>query len=142
MTDDINHLPAETIKDLKLNHTYLIRFGTLDTLHSITILLITDKAYHVRWNRETDSNTTWELKERLYMDYTLVENISDFVVDKPEYKNNVQASVLDVKTKLVQCYVCKGFGTIPDLNSTAGNKVCPLCLGAKMIPEVTEISQK
>lgn len=134
MTDDINHLPAQTIKDLQINHTYLIRYGLSTIVSSVTILIITDKAYHIRWNRGLESNDTWELKDRLDHDYSLIEDISDFVV-------NTNESKLDVKTKLVQCYVCKGFGTVPDNSSTAGTKSCPLCFGGKMIPEVTEITQ-
>jgi hypothetical protein len=132
MTDDINHLPAETIKDLKLNHTYLI--SRYNTVSSAKILLITDKAYHIRWNGGAE---TWELKENVYNDFTLIEDISDFIIEM-EFK----PTILDVKTKLVQCHICHGAGTVPEPKSTAGNKVCPLCLGAKMIPEVTEINQK
>jgi hypothetical protein len=120
---------------LELNHTYLIRYGSSDIISSITVLIITDKAYHLRWNRGLESNDTWELKKRMSNDYSVIEDISDFVVD-----TNKEERVLNVKTKLVQCHVCKGFGTIPDNNSTAGTKSCPLCFGSKMIPEVTEIS--
>jgi len=125
------------MENLQLNHTYLIRGIPFfsDRLNSITILLITDKAYNIKWNNGLNSTNTWELKSTIE-NCVLIEDISDFVI------NETKTSVLDVRTKLVQCYICKGFGTIPDNNSTAGTKPCPLCLGAKMIPEVTEISQK
>lgn len=143
MRDGITNLPAETINDMQLNHTYLIRFGLSDIVSSITILLITDKAYHIRWNRGLDSNETWELKDILNRNYNLVEDISDFVINnEPDWTIKSRPSVLDVKTKLVTCYICHGMGTVPDPNSTGGTKVCPRCLGAKMTPEVTEITQK
>jgi len=125
------------MRDLKLelNHTYLLQFGSSDIVSSVTVLVITDKAYHIRWNRGLESNDTWELKDKLYRSYNIVEDISDFVV-----AGNKEEKVLNVKTRLVQCHVCKGFGTVPDSNSTAGTKSCPLCYGSKMIPEVTEIS--
>jgi hypothetical protein len=133
MTDDNTHLPAQTIKDLEVNHTYLIRYGLSDIVSSITILLITDKAYHVRWNRGQDSNDTWELKEKLYNDYSLIEDISDFVIDKPFLYNYEITYTGNSKVKYVQCHVCKGFGTIPDNNLTTGTKSCPLCHGSKLI---------
>jgi hypothetical protein len=126
------------IENIELNHTYLIRYKLSDLISSITVLMITDKAYYLRWNRGERSNDTWELKDVLYDDYSLVEDISDFVVND----NFETGKTLEVQTKLVQCHVCKGFGTVPDSNSTAGNKMCPLCFGSKMIPEITEITQK
>jgi hypothetical protein len=139
MTDDINHLPAQTIKDLQANHTYLIRYGTMDTLHSVTILIITDKAYNVRWNKGLESVDTWELKERLYHDYSLVEDISDFVVNKIE---PTSTGYLNVNTQLVQCPNCGGTGMVQDLGSTTGLRICPRCYGSKMIPEVINITQR
>jgi hypothetical protein len=128
------------LKNLQLNHTYLIKKDS-DIVSSITVLIITNKAFHVRWNRGQESKDTWELKDYVYRNYTLVEDISNFVLENLQTTTG-KASVLDVKTKLVQCYVCKGFGTIPDNSSTAGTKTCPLCQGAKMIPESTEIIQR
>lgn len=119
---------------LELNHTYLLKFGIADGLYSVTVLLITDKAWHLRWNNGLDSYDKWEEKEVLSQNYSIVEDISDFVVE-PKVENS-----LHVETTLVQCYVCKGFGTVPDPNSTGGTKPCPLCLGSKMIPEITKIS--
>ena len=135
------------IKDIELNHTYLVRYKLSDLISSITVLIITDKAYYLRWNRGERSNDNWELKDKIYNDYSLVEDISDFITTNNEWGVNIGTisdgtTILDVKTKLVQCHVCKGFGTIPDSNSTAGTKLCPLCLGSKMIPEITEITQK
>jgi len=124
------------MKDLKLelDHTYLLKFGCADGLYSATVLLITDKAWHLRWNNGLNSRDAWEEKVVLSKNYSIVEDISDFVVESKE------EAVLHVETTLVQCYVCKGFGTVPDNDSTAGTKSCPLCYGGKMIPEVTKIS--
>lgn len=122
------------MEELKLNHTYLLQFGSGDTLSNVTILLITDKAYHVQWNIDIESNTTWEQKRVFNNNYNMIEDISDFVIEK-----NVVENTLHVKTKLIECYVCKGFGTIPDDKSTTGTTTCPRCFGAKMIPESIEV---
>lgn len=132
------------MKNLTVDHTYLIKRNHSDSLDSITILLITDKAYHIRWNNGLNSTQSWETKEYMYDKHRLIEDISDFVADKPNWKDfqKEKETILDVKTKLVTCHVCKEFGYVPDNNSTAGTKSCSLCFGSKMIPEVTEILQK
>jgi hypothetical protein len=129
------------IKDLQLNHTYLIRYGLSDIVSSVTILLITDKAYHIRWNRGLQSNDTWELKELLNRNYNMVEDISDFILGNLQTTTGKEL-IMEVKTKNVTCYICHGLGTIPDPGSTGGTKVCPRCLGAKMTPEVSEITSR
>jgi hypothetical protein len=121
--------------NLELNHTYLLRYGTGYTISSATVLMITDKAYRLRWNNGLNSTDTWELKSYLGSYYSIIEDVSDFVIDKQE-----EGKILKVETQLVQCYVCKGMGTVPNQDSTAGTKICPLCYGSKMIPEVTKIS--
>jgi len=131
------------IENIELNHTYLVRYKHSDLISSITVLIITDKAFYLRWNRGDRSTDTWELKDKIYNEYSLVEDISDFVVNE---KNNWsiadKKTILDVETKLVQCQICHGMGTVPDSKSTAGNTVCPLCYGAKMIPEVAKITSR
>jgi hypothetical protein len=130
MTDDINHLPAQTIKDIQKGHTYLISTGNrYSAIHSITVLTITDKAYQLRWN---ENNISWDLKERLYHEYELIEDISDFQTYQEPIK-------LKFSTKYVTCTACAGMGSIQDFNSTAGTKLCPLCQGSKTIPQVTEV---
>ena len=70
---------------LELNHTYLLRCGgSSDTVHSAKILMVTDKAYKICWNGGGES---WDLKRRIYTDYTLVEDISDFVASKFDLEN-------------------------------------------------------
>lgn len=65
--------------NMELDHTYLVRFGSGDTLSSITILMITNKGYHIRWNRGTNSSDTWELRKRFDMYYFIEEDITDFI---------------------------------------------------------------
>jgi hypothetical protein len=121
--------------NLELNHTYLLRYGSGYTISSATVLMITDKAYRLRWNNGMNSTDTWELKSYMGSFYSIIEDVSDFVVEKTQ-------TILEVKTKLVQCYHCGGLGYVPDISSTAGNKTCPSCFGSKVIPEVTEITEK
>lgn len=116
------------MEELKKNRTYLLQFGSGDTLSSITILMVTDKAYHVQWNNDS-KNTTWEQKKVFNKNYNMVEDITNHMIN-----DNLQS----VKTKLIQCPICHGFGTVPDEKSTAGTIPCPLCHGAKMIPESIE----
>jgi hypothetical protein len=118
------------IDDLQLNHTYLI--GRTHVLRSITVLTITDKAYQIRWNNNQNNPITWETKYQLEFDYSVVEDISDFQTYQEPIK-------LKFCTKYVTCTICSGMGSVPDFNSTAGTKLCPLCQGNKTIPEVTEI---
>jgi DnaJ-class molecular chaperone len=119
---------------LDLNHTYLLRYGCSDTVSSITILMITDKAYKVRWNGS--GAETWELKRRIYADYSLVEDISDYLIPKQEdfkfeitYKDvNVKCHPYFLETE--NCKVCGGSGQVANFESTAGTKMCPACNGS------------
>jgi hypothetical protein len=96
--------------------------------------MITDKAYKVRWNGS--GAETWELKRRIYSDYSLVEDISDFVASKPEnLKFDIIYKDVDVKWHpyfLVEenCKVCGGSGQVANFESTAGTKICPACNGS------------
>jgi hypothetical protein len=119
---------------LELNHTYLLRYGCTDTLSSITVLMITDKAYKVRWNGS--GSECWELKRRMSADYTLVEDISDFLASKPEdLKFDITYKVVDMaqpKYFMVeeQCPICGGTGQVPNTEMTACYKTCPACNGS------------
>jgi hypothetical protein len=145
MTDDINCLvgyyKTKDMEDLNLqaNHTYLLRYGSSDTLHSITVLLITDKAYKIRWNGS--GSETWELKRRINCDYSLTEDISDFVVN--EQIKDFKENYFNVNTKLVPCPACGGTGETQDFTgtSTTGKNICTRCWGSKMIAEIVEITQ-
>ena len=95
--------------------------------------MITDKAYKVRWNGS--GSETWELKRRIYSDYSMVEDISDFVAPKPEdLKFDITYKDVDVKwhpyfLETEICTMCGGSGQIPDDKSTAGTKLCMSCGG-------------
>jgi len=121
---------------LDLNHTYLIHSDKqMDVIHSIIVLHITDKAYHLRWN---GGNDTWELKKRFDSQYYIDEDISDFMVNNEPQKNF--DGTLTYAAEYDTCYVCHGMGTVPDTNSTAGNKTCPLCQGNKLILKIVKTS--
>ena len=125
---------------LELNHTYLLRYGCTDTVSSITILMITDKAYKVRWNGS--GAETWELKRRIYSDYSLVEDISDFVVNKLDEKKFEPDRDFRFYYKydtgkyhpyfLVEekCPICGGSGQVHDEHTTSCYKICPACSGS------------
>lgn len=131
------------MENLVENHTYLIKYRFEDSLYSITVLVITDKAYHIRWNNGMNTSQTWEEKEVFHSKCRIVEDISDFTKIRDMYNRNITfENVLEIKTEWETCPICKGFGTIPDVNSTAGNKTCPLCNGSKQIPKITQIEKK
>ena len=119
---------------LDLNHTYLLRYGCSDSVHSITILMITDKAYKVRWNGS--GTESWELKRRIYSDYSLVEDISDYLIPKQEdFKFEIQYKDVNVKCHpyfLVEekCKTCGGSGQVHDTSTTSCHKLCPVCNGS------------
>lgn len=111
--------------NLELNHTYLLRYGCTDTVSSVTVLLITDKAYQIRWNGS--GSECWELKRRMCADYSLVEDISDFVASKQEdLKFDITYKVVDVAQL---CPICGGTGQVPNTDLTACYKTCPACNG-------------
>jgi hypothetical protein len=129
------------MEELELNHTYLIQFGVSDTIASITPLLITATAYHIRWNNGADSSDKWDLKNVFHRNWNIVEDISDFITTSlPE--EIIPENVLHFETEFTQCYVCHGEGTVPDPKSTAGKTTCPYCLGAKMIPKLIRRAEK
>lgn len=129
------------MEELQLNHTYLIQFGVSDTIASITPILITDKAYHIRWNNG-DYDEKWDLKKVFHRNWNIVEDISDFITTPIPSEKTKPENVLLFETELTQCYVCHGEGTVPDPKSTAGKTTCPYCLGAKMIPKLIRRAQK
>ncbi|MDA3779486.1 MAG: hypothetical protein PF487_04570 [Bacteroidales bacterium] len=116
------------MEELKLNHTYLLQFGNGDMLSSVTILMVTDKAYRIQWNNNS-KHTTWEQKKIFNRNYVMIEDISDFIVED---------KISTIKTKLIKRPICHGFGYVPDEKSTGGTTPCPLCHGSKMIPESIE----
>lgn len=122
--------------NLELNHTYLLQFGSGDTISSATILLKTDKAYLIHWNRNTGGNDTWELKSRINKYYTVVEDISDFVANV-EFNNLI--SRISVDTTWKDCPECQGKGWFPDDQTTGGRKTCTCCWGSKKVIDVVKM---
>ena len=113
---------------LELNHTYLLRYGCTDTVSSVTVLMIIDKAYLIRWNGS--GSKCYELKRRMDADYTVVEDISDFVVEQPPTANVKIDYPLYYFQVTEMCGLCYGTGQIADSSSTAGKKTCYLCGGS------------
>jgi len=123
------------MENLEKGKSYLIKFGQADGLYSITVLLITEKAYFIRWNNGLDTHDKWEEKKVFCRNYNVVEDISD-IMQEQEVKDILNKSGLPhIETKMVLCNFCGGLGTVPDSHSTAGNQICPKCLGAKEVVE-------
>jgi hypothetical protein len=122
------------MNNLKESSTYLIRFGSSDTIHSITILIATEKAYFIRWNRGIESQDTWELKSILEKNYLMVEDITEKMnCDYAKIPKNLNLLKPTFQTSKEICPICHGMGTVPDTSSTAGRISCPLCQGNKLI---------
>jgi len=129
-------------KEFEVNHTYLVRYGWTDTVHSVTILLASKEAYHIRYNNGIDSNDIWELKDKFHYKYNIVEDITELVEPKLVKQGEMAKPIVLSTTILTKCHICHGMGTVPEPKSTAGSKTCPLCNGAKMIPEKFELTQE
>lgn len=120
------------VKDLQKGHTYLVSRNVFD-VSQIYVVLVTDKAYLLRWKSGGES---WELKENFENSYYLIEDISDFVT------KTVKNTELVANTKWVGCYACNGTGVVPDTDTTAGVKQCPVCHGTQLVLEVLNIEKK
>jgi hypothetical protein len=120
---------------LELNHTYLLQFGNSDVVSSVTVLVITDKAYYLRWNRGLNGNDTWELKSKMYYSYNIVEDISDYMKSE-ELK---ESKTLLCETTWKDCPECQGSGWLPDDQTTGGRKICTCCWGSKKVIDVVKI---
>jgi hypothetical protein len=116
--------------NLELNHTYLLQFRISDILSSVTILLVTEKAYRIRWNIGKISNDTWELKKKIDDNYSMVEDVTDQLKDNTLHE---VITKLNVETTWKNCPDCDGFGWIEDSNSTSGQRICSHCWGNKII---------
>jgi len=121
------------MEELKEGRTYLFKYIGVENLLSATILNVTNKAYHIRWNLGLDSENKWIEKEIINTKYSLIEDISDIVASK-------DANAIKSKVNYVQCYVCKGTGSIMDTSSnTGGKKTCPACFGSKLVIDSVNI---
>jgi len=129
-------------EELEVGRTYLVRYGSTDTLNSVTILLASEKAYHVRYNIGINSNDIWELKQNFHYKYKIIEDITVLIEPKLVKQGEMAKPIVVSTTILTKCHICHGMGTVPEPKSTAGSKTCPLCNGAKMIPEKIELTQE
>ena len=123
------------MNNLKKNCTYLIKFGVGETMSSITILMVTEKAYLIRWNIGIKTSDTWELKSILDRNYRMIEDITEQINTEifDKIKFNPLDATYEVQKSKELCPICHGIGTIPDSNNTAGKISCPLCNGNKLI---------
>lgn len=115
------------MEELVQGRTYLLKYIGVENLLSATILVVTNKAYHIRWNLGLGSEDKWIEKEVITEKYSVIEDISDVVTSKDEK---------DLKSRInyVQCYVCKGTGSVMDTSSnTGGKKTCPACFGNRLV---------
>lgn len=108
----------ELVKD----RTYLVRFGNGETIFSITMLLIAEKAYYIRWNLGLKSYDEWKLITSFDKSYTVLEDITEL--------NNYVDEIIQYQTKWIDCPNCGGSGTVLDSNSTSGDGICNKCWGS------------
>ena len=110
-------------------HTYLIRFGSCQSkLYSITILLITKTAYHIKWNNGLESTDNWNEINKFDELYSLVEDITDFMVE-----TNTTASRTFSVEELKPCPNCNATGIVPSEpfeTNVVGIKKCKYCWGS------------
>ena len=137
------------LKFLKENHTYLIRLSySSDNVKSITVLIISDKAYKLRWNNDRNDRTEWVLRCSLDSDYSFVEDITDIVGNKLEEKDfKFDKTLLGLPNSLYYynyndeikwhphffveepCKTCSGSGQVYNPLLTSCKKTCPICNG-------------
>ena len=119
---------------LKAEHTYLIKqkisIDMLPTeLNSITVLLATNTAYHIRWNDTNAKATSWWLKKQIHDEYELIEDITNAI--NATTSPSITTSLSNAKYK--SCPICNGLGTILSPETTTGSKTCPVCNGGGVI---------
>ena len=116
------------MENLIENHTYLVKkWYSTNEVRSITILLITNEAYKIKWN--DGDYISWSLKKELNDDYKLIEDITAILTDRPEKPQyNIKTNPYFMIDE--QCSWCNGSGQIPNAESTAGTKMCPACNGS------------
>jgi hypothetical protein len=140
------------LKFLKENHTYLIKSSyTSDSVKSITVLFISEKAYKVRWNNDCNNYTEWTLRSSLDSNYSFVEDITDIVGNKSDEKDfkidkdfNFFYNNSEIKWHphfFVEetCETCGGEKKIPDSQTTSCYKTCPACNGTGKQPKKVDI---
>jgi len=125
-------------QNLVKGNKYLIKRS--DSISMIEVLSITQTSYQFKYE---SGNTDWTTKEHFHTWYTIIENVSDYIIgsivkEKGFLHEHESKQIFEV------CPICHGVGTIPDstvpdTSVTVDTKPCPLCLGAKMIVKKIQI---
>ena len=124
-------------ESLTVNNTYLVRYGNGGSISQLTVLMVTDKAYQFRYE---SGSTGWMLKDRFELDYSVIENITDFIVQ--EAMKNYDGTFTTTEFVVAEyetCPVCHGTGQIPNKDTTAMFTTCPLCQGNRRVVKRTEV---
>ena len=116
------------MQTLYLNHTYLIKKD--NKLSSVTVTLITERAYYIRWNNGLETLYTWELIDEFCEKWYYIEDITSQFT-------NLDLLNLDLLNhdmiKIIDCPICDGNGYVDDKSVTSGKKLCHRCNGNKRI---------
>lgn len=120
---------------LQQGNTYLVRYGSSGSLSQMKVLLITDKAYQFKYE---SGGTGWQLKHDFERDYTIIENISDFITQELQKNFDGTYTLTEYSVEYETCPVCHGMGTVPNVDITSGTSPCPLCQGNRRVVKRTE----
>ncbi len=123
------------MENLIQGNTYLVRnikFSSQD-LTEITVMLVTETSYKLRWNLNPSLPQTWMTIKEFNKDYSMVENITSIIG-----KYDVRIDEFKEKITYTPCPICHGSGTVPNDKSSIMASPCPLCHGSKMIPSKIE----
>lgn len=122
---------------LAQGNTYLVRYGSSGSVSQITVLMVTDKAYQLKYE---SGSTGWVLKHDFERDYSIIENITDFTIK--EIQKNFDGTFTfteSVAAEYETCPVCHGTGSVPNSQTTAAFVTCPLCQGNRRVVKRTEV---
>ena len=124
-------------ENLVQGNTYLIKYGISGSVSQITVLIVTGKAYQLKYETGT---TGWIEKREFEHDYRIIENISDFMV-KEQQKNfdDTITATEYIATEYETCPICHGTGIVMNGQTTAAFITCPLCQGNKRVVKRTEV---
>jgi formylmethanofuran dehydrogenase subunit E len=122
---------------LELNHVYLLKY--LEIILSAKILVITEKAYYIVWNHNSNPRYEWLLKHVINTDWEVVEDISKFMNVLPSPVKETGDSInamANYQHRNILCENCGGNGMIADDKVSSGFKLCPKCFGGKYVREI------
>lgn len=124
--------------EIKQGNTYLVKSNDIwdEEIKSVTILLITDTSYQIRWNNNKNNIILWETKKE-FIKYTIIEDISKIVIEFPKSLEpqlcNCDSENFKSTSVFETCVSCNGTGEVLCTNTTAGRLTCPTCCGSKII---------